>query len=164
MANKYVEDCRSFPGDASLAFRLQGLRGVWDTLRQRTLDRIVTIGHAVIFTQTLNSAREVPAPPGVTLRALGGDDFSPLASIVTQRDLNRFRARMAAGHHGVVAWRGNQPIGYGWVAERLGPDVTVYPLALPVDAAYMWNLYVVPNERSSGVGSALASARIRIAR
>ena len=164
LANKYIEDCRTFPGDASLAFRLQGLRGVWDALRQRTVDRIVAAGHVVIFAQSLDSAPEIPAPEGVVLRPLSSDDWPALSSIVSQRDLSRFRILMAAGRHGVVAWRGSQPIGYGWVAERLGPDVTACPLALPADAAYLWDLYVVPGERSSGVGSALASARIRIAR
>jgi GNAT superfamily N-acetyltransferase len=63
-----------------------------------------------------------------------------------------------------VAWRGSQPIGYGWVAERLGPDVTACRFALPPHAAYLWDLYVIPSERSNGVGSALASARVRTAR
>jgi GNAT superfamily N-acetyltransferase len=164
LANKYVDDCRTFPGDAALAFRQQGLAGVWDALRQRTVDRIVAAGHLVIFAQSLDSAPEIPAPEGVVLRPLGSDDWPALSSIVSQRDLSRFRTLMAKGRHGVVAWRGSQPIGYGWVAERLGPDVTACPLALPADAAYLWDLYVVPGERSSGVGSALASARIRIAR
>ena len=164
LANKYIEDCRTFPGDASLAFRLQGLRGVWDALRQRTMDRIVASGHVMIFAQTLDSAPEVSAPSGVVLRPLTHDDWPALATIVTQRDLGRFRALIAAGRHAVVAWRGSQPIGYGWVAERLGPDVTACPLELPQEAAYLWDLYVIPSERSSGVGSALASARIRIAR
>jgi GNAT superfamily N-acetyltransferase len=35
---------------------------------------------------------------------------------------------------------------------------------LPSHAAYLWDLYVVPEERSSGVGSALASARIQVAK
>jgi GNAT superfamily N-acetyltransferase len=164
LANKYVDDCRTFPGDAALAFRQQGLAGVWDALRQRTVDRIVAAGHVVIFAQSLDSAPEIPAPEGVVLRPLSAGDLPALSSIVSQRDLSRFRILMAKGRHGVVAWRGSQPIGYGWVAERLGPDVTACPLALPADAAYLWDLYVVPGERSSGVGSALASARIRIAR
>lgn len=164
LANKYIEDCRTFPGDAAVAFRLQGLGGVWDALRQRTIDRIVAAGHLVIFAQSLDSAPEIPAPPGVVLRPLSSDDWYALSSIVSQRDIRRFRALIAAGRHAVVAWRGSQPIGYGWVAERLGPDVTVCPLALPADAAYLWDLYVIPSERSSGVGSALASARIRIAK
>jgi GNAT superfamily N-acetyltransferase len=83
---------------------------------------------------------------------------------VAQRDLARFSRLVASGRHGLVAWRGSEPIGYGWVAERIGPDVTACDLALPAHAAYLWDLYVIPSERSNGVGSALASARIRKAR
>jgi folate-dependent phosphoribosylglycinamide formyltransferase PurN/GNAT superfamily N-acetyltransferase len=78
--------------------------------------------------------------------------------------LGQFRALLKSGHHGVVAWRGSEPIGYGWVAQRMGPDVTACPLRLPEYAAYLWELYVIPSERSNGIGSALASARIRTAR
>jgi GNAT superfamily N-acetyltransferase len=63
-----------------------------------------------------------------------------------------------------VAWRGRQPIGYAWVADEVGPDVTLVPLPLPADAAYLWDLYVIPAERCNGIGSALASARCEIAR
>jgi GNAT superfamily N-acetyltransferase len=83
---------------------------------------------------------------------------------VTQRDLARFRGLVAAGRHGLVAWRGSQPIGYAWVAERIGPDVTLCDLALPAHAAYFWDLYVSPSERCNGIGSALAGARIQKAR
>jgi ribosomal protein S18 acetylase RimI-like enzyme len=38
------------------------------------------------------------------------------------------------------------------------------PLAFPSSAAYLWNLYVLPSERSSGIGSALASARLQLTR
>ena len=87
-----------------------------------------------------------------------------MATMVMQRNLTRFRALIAAGRHAVVAWRGSEPIGYGWVATSVGPDVTSCPLELPPDAAYLWDLYVIPAERSNGVGSALASARIKVAR
>jgi GNAT superfamily N-acetyltransferase len=87
-----------------------------------------------------------------------------MSRLVTQRDRKRFRDLAAAGRHGLVAWRGSEPIGYGWVAERIGPDVTACTLELPAHAAYLWDLYVVPSERSRGVGSALASARIQMAR
>ncbi len=162
--DKYAEDCRTFPGDAALGYRLQGIGGVWDAVAKRTVDRIAGRGHVVIFAQNLDSAPEVPAPPGVFIRSLVPADWPALSSIVTQRDLGRFRGLVAAGHHGVVAWRGPNPVGYGWVAERIGPDVTACPLALPAHAAYLWDLYVVPAERSNGVGSALASARIRVAK
>jgi GNAT superfamily N-acetyltransferase len=44
------------------------------------------------------------------------------------------------------------------------PEVSQCPLGLPPHAAYLWDLYVVPAERRSGVGSALAGERLRTAR
>lgn len=161
---KYAEDCRTFPADALLAYRLEGIRGVWNALIERTVARLFRTGHAVVFAQFLDSAPEVPPPAGVVIRRLGDGDWQALSRMVQQRDLGRFRALIAAGRHGMVAWRGSQPIGYAWVASSVGPDVTAYPLRLPEHAAYLWDLYVVPGERCNGVGSALASARIRVAR
>lgn len=163
-ANKYLEDCRTLPSDAALAYRLGGLRGVWEVVAERTLYRLMRTGHMCIFAQLLDSAPEITLPDGVCIRPLTAEELPKLAGIVTHRNLALFRARLAAGRHGLVAWRGARPIGYGWVAESLGPDVTAYPLQLPADAAYLWDLYVVPAERSNGIGSALAGARLRVAR
>jgi GNAT superfamily N-acetyltransferase len=161
---KYLADCRTFPGDAALSYRMAGVRGVWDALADRTLYRVLRTGHLIVFAQRLESAPEVPPPPGVVIRPLSDDDWVALATITTQRSLTGFRKLAANGRHGLVAWRGAEPIGYGWVAEQIAPDVTACPLAMPPYAAYLWDLYVVPAERSNGVGSALASARVQLAR
>ena len=161
---KYLVDCRTFPADAALSYRLTGMRGVWEVIADRTIYRVVRTGRVVVFAQLLESAPDVPAPAGVVIRALSGDDWPALSRIATQRTLASFRTLAANGRHGLVAWRGAEAIGYGWVAERIGSDVTACPLALPPYAAYLWDLYVVPAERSSGVGSALASARVQLAR
>jgi GNAT superfamily N-acetyltransferase len=162
--DKYIADCRTFPGDAKLAYRNDGWRGVWSTLAQRTTDRILRTGHFVIFAQPFEAALDVAPPAGVRIAPFAEADWPALSTLVTQRALARFRVLVAAGRHCVVAWRGAQPIGYGWVADRLGPDVTACEFPLPAHAAYLWDLYVIPSERSSGVGSALAAARIQRAR
>ncbi len=46
----------------------------------------------------------------------------------------------------------------------MDPDLEFYPLPLPEDAVYLWDLYVIPEERNRGVGSALMSARLQHAR
>ena len=161
---KYMADCRTFPADAALSYQLGGMRGIWGALADRTLHRILRTGHLVVFAQLLESAPEVPPPPGVAIRRLSDNDWPALSRIVTRRSLASFRILAANGRHGLVAWRGSEAIGYGWVAEWIGPDVSTYPLALPPHAAYLWDLYVVPAERSSGVGSALSSARVQLAR
>jgi GNAT superfamily N-acetyltransferase len=161
---KYLIDLRTFPADAALAYRHDGWRGVWGTVAPRTVDRVFRSGRLLVFAQTLDSAPEVAAPVGVRITPLGAADWPALSTLVTQRVLAQFRALVLAGRHCVVAWRESEPIGYGWVAEKIGPDVTACHFALPAHAAYLWDLYVIPSERSNGVGSALASARIQRAR
>jgi GNAT superfamily N-acetyltransferase len=161
---KYLADCRTFPADAALSYQLTGIRGVWEAMADRTIYRVIRTGHVMVFAQMLESAPEVPPPAGVAIRPLTADDWPALSKIATQRSLASFRQLAANGRHGLVAWRGSEAIGYGWIAERIGPDVTACPLDLPPHAAYLWDLYVVPAERSNGVGSALASARVQLAR
>jgi GNAT superfamily N-acetyltransferase len=161
---RYRQDCQTFPADAALAYRIEGLQGVWSTIAARTVHRIVRAGQAILFAQSLDQAPEVTCPPGVAITTLAEDDWPALATLITSRHLQRFRTLAKAGRHCVVAWRGTRPIGYGWVAGSLGPDVTACTFSLPPDAAYLWELYVIPSERCNGTGSALASARIQKAR
>jgi len=161
---KYAHDLRTLPADAAVAWRLEGWRGVRDALAPRTLHRVFRRGRLVVYAQPVTGARDVPPPPGVRLAPLGRADWPALASLVTGRELERFRVLIGRGHSCILAWRGERPIGYAWVARRMDADVSQCPLPLPEHAAYLWDLYVAPDERSSGIGSALASARLRIAR
>jgi ribosomal protein S18 acetylase RimI-like enzyme len=161
---KYVDDCRTFPADAGAAYQRDGLRAVWKVLARRTVYRVLRAGHLIVYSQSVADAPDVGPPPGVTIALLKDSDWPALAGLVTARDLLRFRALVAAGRYCLVAWRGSEPVGYGWVAEGLGSDVTLCQFPLPHDAAYLFDLYVLPAERGSGVGSALACARIQTAR
>jgi ribosomal protein S18 acetylase RimI-like enzyme len=162
--DKYVRDWRTFPGDAALAYRNGGVREVWSAIAPRTLHRVWRSGRLIVFAQLLDQASDVAPPEGVTIARVSAHDWDALATLVSQRQLERFRGLVAAGRHLLIAWRGTRPIGYAWVAEQIGPDVTMVPLRLPPDAAYLWDLYVLPAERCNGIGSALASERCRIAR
>lgn len=161
---KYLDDLRTLPPDAVVAWRRERWRGLWDTIAPRTLYRVFRSGRLVVYAQPLDAAREIPPPPGVRLAPLSEGDWPALAGMLDARDLARFRTLVASGHHGVIAWRGAEPVGYAWVALRVGPEVSQCTIPLPRDAAYLWDLYVVPGERSNGIGSALASARLRVAR
>jgi GNAT superfamily N-acetyltransferase len=161
---KYARDVRTLPADAALAWRLERWRGVWDTLAPRSVHRVFRRGRLTVFAQPLTAAREIPPPPGVRLAPLAEQDWAALGGLVTRRSLERFRVLASRGHCCILAWRGARPIGYAWVALRMEPEVSLCPVPLPTDAAYLWDLYVVPAERSSGVGSALAGARLRVAR
>jgi len=161
---KYVTDVRTFPHDASLAWRLEGWSGVWSELRERTIYRLVRTGHFVVIEQDLASFRSTPAPSGVRIGLVTQDEWPRLGEIVGSRRLARYREHASRGRVCVGAWRGDRPIGYTWISDRMEADVEVYPLPLPADAAYLWDLYVIPAERSNGVGSALVSARLQYAR
>jgi GNAT superfamily N-acetyltransferase len=161
---KYLKDWRTFPGDAALAYRTGGLREVWDSFTRRTVHRLVRTGRLVVFAQPLDESPLILAPDGVTISSINVADCQVLDCLVPGRELDRFRSLLSAGRHCLVAWRDGHPIGYAWVAERIGPDVTLVPLELPPFAAYLWDLYVLPAERSNGIGSALASARCQLAK
>lgn len=160
----YSRDLQTLPGDAALAWRWEGARGVWNQLAERTVRRIVRRGRYIIIAQRLDQARDVTPPPGVTIAPFSGLDWSQLAGIATQRDRDSFRRLSERGRVCLVAWRERRPIGYTWFSERIDPEVETLPVPLPACAAYSTDLYVDVSERNSGVGSALVSARLRLAR
>jgi GNAT superfamily N-acetyltransferase len=145
-------------------YRRGGWRDAWQTVAERTIDRVFRRGRFLVIVQDLDTVRDAPPPPDVAIRLLAESDWPALASLVPQRDLDRFRLFVDAGHACFIAWRGDQPIGYTWCARRLEPNVSILPVPLPPHAAYLWDVYVPVSERRSGVGSALITARLRLAR
>jgi ribosomal protein S18 acetylase RimI-like enzyme len=161
----YLHDAKTLPGDALLAFSHEGWTGIWKAVASRSVHRVFRGGRLIVFAHPVDQLIDLTPPPGVRISLLSEQDCSRLASLVGRRELSRFRALVVKGRRCLVAWRGETPVGYAWVANDMGPDVTLWPLPLPFPptAAYLWNLYVLPAERSSGIGSALASARLRLA-
>jgi ribosomal protein S18 acetylase RimI-like enzyme len=161
-----LEDLLTLPGDAQLAHRQQGARGVWKAVAARSLHRVFRAGRLTVFAQLLGSEPEAALPAGMTITSATDQDWAALRPLVGERELSGFRDLFARGRHCLIAWRGRQPVGYAWVADRPGPDVTIWPLPFefPERAAYLCKLYVLPAERRSGIGSALAQARLRLAR
>jgi GNAT superfamily N-acetyltransferase len=162
--SRWIGDLRTLPHDAALAYRRGGRRDLWTALAHQSLYCVCRHGHLLLIAQPLDSFRQVPPPPGVRITQASPSDWPALDAIVTRRELKVFGRRMAAGMVGLIAWRNGSPIGYTWMTERLLPFVTPCTFALPSNAAYLFDLYVVPQERSAGTGSALVSARLELAR
>ena len=161
---RYVRHCRTFPADARIAWSNEGWRGVWEAIATRTLHKVLRGDRMILFAQGLDDLPEACSPDGVSVTRLLPRELPMLAYLASRRDLDKFRALLAAGRIGVVAWRGGRAVGYAWMAEQLGPDVTRCPIPLPGEAVYLWDLYVLPAERGRGIGSALAAERLSLAR
>lgn len=161
---KYAADLTSLPGDAAVGYRNEGLRGAWDALAARTVHRVIRASRLTLFAQTLERIPDVAPPTGIRIERLREASLEALAPIAGERERDRFRRLLDVGCIGLVAWRGERPVGYAWVAAEMRPEVSHCPLELPPHAAYLWDLYVVPAERRSGLGSALAAERLRTAR
>lgn len=163
---KYLMDLKTLPGDARLAYSHEGMRGVWKAVAARSLHRLIRTGRVIVFAQNIGYGPQIGPPPGVMIRVAGLSDRPAFASLAGEREGARFEQLLRNSRHCLIAWRGEKPVGYAWIADHAGPDVTFWPLpfGLPANAAYLWNLYVLPAERSTGIGSALAQARLRFAR
>jgi len=162
--NKYVRDAVTFPRDAGAAWKHAGAPGVWRELRVRTLDRVWRRGVALVVESVLADVPNRPLPEGVRIAPFAGDDWSAFLALVSERRVASFRARIARGRECLVAWRGDRPVGLTWISTRMDRDIETYPLPLPLDATYHWDLFVDPAERSNGIGTALTFARLHHAR
>lgn len=158
--NKYVRDVVTLPRDAGAAWKHAGARGVWRELRMRTLDRISRGGLALLLEHVVADVPHLPLPDGVSISPFAGSDWTPFLALTTPKRIERFRTRIARGRECLVAWRGERPVGFTWISRRMERDIETYVLPLPSDAAYHWDLYVASEERGSGVGTALAYARL----
>jgi hypothetical protein len=162
--NKYVRDAITFPHDASAAWRHRGVSGVWRELRVRTLDRISRHGLGLLLEHALADVPHLPLPEGIRISTFEGPDWSPFLELTTAARIAKFRTRIARGRECLVAWRGDRPVGFTWISTRMERDIESYPLPLPPDVTYHFDLFVASSERGSGLGTALAFARLHHSR
>jgi GNAT superfamily N-acetyltransferase len=139
--------------------------GGWTGARKELVDavqlRIFRHGEVAVIEHDLQSVDHPQFPEGVEIRVCDSEsDWAALSSIANRRTRDRFRRASGRGRICLVAWRGARPVGYTWLSARMDPDLETFPLPLPQDGLYGWDLYVDPSERRAGVGTALTSARI----
>jgi GNAT superfamily N-acetyltransferase len=165
MVRRAIDVVRMTLADLADALRTRGWPGAREELRAAVQFPIFRHGEVLVIEQDLDRVADSPLPEGVTIRLSDSEaDWAALATVANRRTRDRFRRASARGRICLIAWRGERPIGYTWLSSRLDPDLETFPLPLPDDALYGWDLYVDPAERRSGVGSALVSARLRHAK
>jgi GNAT superfamily N-acetyltransferase len=158
--NKYVRDAITFPRDAGRAWKHAGAPGLWREMRVRTFDRLSRRGLALLLEHVVADVPHLPLPDGVRIAPFAGPDWSAFLAITTPKRIARFRKRIERGRECLVAWRGDRPVGFTWISTKMERDIESYPLPLPADATYHWDLYVTSKERGTGLGTALAFARL----
>ncbi len=153
---KYAVDLRTFPGDAAVAWRSAGGKGVWTEIRRRTLDRLGGYAERRLLIETdLSRLANIPTSEGVEIHPFSGPDWSALEQLVRRGGM-RQRETVRHGRLCLVAWRGARAIGCVWLSERIEARHESYDLPMPSDAVYVWQMEVIAAERRRGVAASLA--------
>lgn len=146
--------------DTGRAWENHGARGLLAEARESFILSWFRHGRVIVVETPLDEIPPFVPPDGLRFEAYRSEDWSPFSAIVPERVVGTLRRRAArAGRTCITALRGDRVVGYTWVSERISHRVERHPIPLPADAAYGWNLFVVPTERGTGVGSALLAAR-----
>jgi GNAT superfamily N-acetyltransferase len=153
---------KRFLSDVRIGIATAGMVGFLDRVRDGLIGPFISRVHLMVIEQNLHAVRDNPAPAGVTVEGFTGD-WATADGLLTARMRERFTRRSDAGRHCLVARRDGRIVGYTWISGTIDPGIEELPLALPEDAAYLWDLFVPVTERGTGIGSALTSARMTFA-
>ena len=129
---------------------------VWPELRRRSLDQVYERGRFVVVEQDLDRAWLPSPPPGVSLSI--AEDPSVLEQLAPRRVPAGLARRESC--RCLVAWSAKRPLGYECWSRELHPELDLLPVPLPPGTAWGHDLYVAPEVRGKGIGTALAAARI----
>lgn len=161
---KYVNDIRTFPGDALRAWRAGGWVAVQEEVRKRTLDRLGGYVRRFVIETDLLHLADVAAPPEVEIRPFTGPDWSLLGDMGRNRLAAQFGEASADGRICLVAWKQRHAVGYAWFSPTIESRHESYDLPLPYGTIYLWQIEVARGERRRGVAAALLSSGLRLCR
>lgn len=99
--------------------------------------------------------------PLSTFSAHPSTDIEEIAKL-TKHSLQIITARLQAGNRPYLAFMGNIPVAYGWVATQEGSisDLQLY-FAVPPENCYLYNFLTLPEWRGHGIYPRLLQAIIR---
>lgn len=161
----YLRQLGDLPDSCAWAWRERRAAGVADELRLLTTWALRRELRMLVLEQELAAVDMSPPPAGIEIGPLIERDWRALEEIASVRTLRFFRRRLARGGRTcLVARRDGRAVGYSWLSDRLEPDIETYPLPLPPDTVYAWDLYVAAHARGDGIGTALVRARLAYAR
>ena len=149
----YARELRDLPHDLRWG-RRHG--AVWAELRRRSFDQVYERGRFAVIDQNLDRAHTRAPPPGVTVRV--ADDPGVLAQLAPRRVQAALARRETV--RCVVAFRDGRAVGYDCWSKRLDPEFDLLPVPLPAGTPWGHDIYVEPAARGTGIGTALAFARI----
>lgn len=155
--NKYLRDIATFPGDARLAWRTDGARGLWDEIAERTVYRIARVAHYDLYERELSAITAVPPAEGLAVHLLRAEEHDKLGALMTRRR----RAQLARGMAPrtiFCALRDGVVVGYSWWSPTFDSALDFSPLVLPADGIFHGFVHVERAERHRGTASALFSA------
>lgn len=156
---RYYRDLVSFPRDALAAYRREGLIGPWMELRHRTTDRVYQSWYHFVVEGSLEP--EIPpiaAPDGIDIRPLADGAWPRVLDMADSRGRQKLQAMRDVGQICLLAWRGDQVVGYIWIAPPGTADNLFPGIQLPDEGVFFHLLYVVRPERGQGIGSSMHRA------
>lgn len=161
---KYVSDCRTLPRDVMGAWRTGGAENVWLELRRRTVDRAGGYARGLVIETDLSRLTKCPARSGIEIERFAGPNWCSFGDLIADRTAASSAAAAAAGRQCIVARHNGQTLGYSWVSPAVEARYEGFDLPLPADAIYLWQTFVTREARGLGVGSALVSFELHLAR